>query len=84
MAAELCTRLHVLTAVLRLKCHSSQLKAVRSTVEPATRNTDGTRLISGLIRLNLFFSPIFFQPLSAAFRTAFKSRRHRPIRVVLR
>ena len=62
MAAELCTRLHVLTAVPKLKCRSSQLKAVQSTVEPATRNTDGTRLTSGLIRSNLFvfsFLPYF-------------------------
>ena len=46
MAAELCTRLHVLTAVLKLKCRSSQLKADRSIAERATRNTGGTRPIS--------------------------------------
>ncbi len=43
MAAELCTRLHVLTAVLRLKCRSSLRKADLSIAEPATRNTDDTR-----------------------------------------
>jgi hypothetical protein len=43
MAAELCTRLHVLTAVLKLKYRSSQLKADRSIVERATRNTGATR-----------------------------------------
>ena len=43
MAAELCTRLHVPTAVLKPKSRSSLLKAVRSIVELATRNTDVTR-----------------------------------------
>jgi hypothetical protein len=42
MAAERCTRLHVLTAALKLKCRSSLLKADLSIVEPATRNTDDT------------------------------------------
>jgi hypothetical protein len=44
MAAELCTRLPVLTAVPKLKCRLSQLKAGRSTVEPVTRNIGATRL----------------------------------------
>jgi len=43
MAAELCTRLHVLTAVLKLKCRSSQRKADPSIVERATRNTGVTK-----------------------------------------
>jgi hypothetical protein len=43
MAGELCTRSHVPTAVLKLKFHSSQLKADRSIVEPATRNIGATR-----------------------------------------
>ena len=42
MAAELCTKLHVLTAALKLKCRSSLRKADQSIVEPATRNTDDT------------------------------------------
>jgi hypothetical protein len=45
MAAERCTKLHVQTAVLKLKYHSSQHKADRSIVGPATRNTGGIRLI---------------------------------------
>jgi len=47
MAAELCTRSPVRTVVPKPKYRSSQRKAVQSTVENATRNTDVTRLISG-------------------------------------
>ncbi len=43
MAAELCTKLHVQTAVLKLKCRSSQHKADLSIVEPVTRNTGAIR-----------------------------------------
>jgi len=43
MAAELCTKLHVPTAVLKLKCRSSQLKADRSIVGRATRNIGATK-----------------------------------------
>jgi len=65
MAAELCTKLHVQTAVLRLKSRSSQLRADRSIVEPATRNIDGTRLISRFAGLEpiVFFSLVFSRSL---------------------
>ena len=56
MAAELCTRLHVLTAVLKLKCRSSRHKAVRSIVGPVTKSIGGIRPSTGLELIVLFFS----------------------------
>jgi len=72
MAAELCTRLHVQTAVLKLKCLSSQLKAVRSIVERATRNIGAIKLFpvrhsslfSFFLSFYLFF-PLNFRCLEA-------------------
>jgi hypothetical protein len=60
MAAEQCTRLHVLTAALKQRFHSNQPKAVQSTVGTVSRNTDDTRLVTETGSLSFSISSFVF------------------------
>jgi len=63
-AVEQCTKLLVRTAVLKPKSRSSQLKAVRSIAEVASRNTGDTRLKTGVVVYPSFSIFIFYSSVA--------------------